>query len=181
VEFFHDMAGQSILVIANQIRSALLLLSSSWSPHPSPLSRRSDGIHILLNWDGYSNNGVRPAGLFPMQTAPIQVAHQVSLAPLSVSQPPPPPSSHHILSPLLSARSISAPWGQTTSNTSSLTSSPRRLDLLHSILRRSSTTSVSLTLTLYSVHLSPTLFPRHLNGLSRASHQATNTLQTTWQ
>jgi protein O-GlcNAc transferase len=37
---------------------------------------RSLGIHILLNWDGYSNEGVRVAGLFPLQSAPLQVAHQ---------------------------------------------------------------------------------------------------------
>ena len=36
----------------------------------------SHGIHIALNWDGYSNNGVRATGLFPLQPAPIQVAHQ---------------------------------------------------------------------------------------------------------
>jgi protein O-GlcNAc transferase len=56
VEFFHDMSGVNVLQLANKIKA--------------------DGIHILLNWDGYSNNGVRPAGLFPMQTAPIQIAHQ---------------------------------------------------------------------------------------------------------
>ena len=38
---------------------------------------KSHGIHILLNWDGYSNNGVRATGLFPQQAAPIQIAHQV--------------------------------------------------------------------------------------------------------
>jgi hypothetical protein len=37
---------------------------------------RSHGIHILLNWDGYSNNGVRATGLFPVHAAPIQIAHQ---------------------------------------------------------------------------------------------------------
>lgn len=56
VEFFHDMSGRNVLEIANAIRN--------------------DGIHILLNWDGYSNNGVRPTGLFPIHPAPLQVAHQ---------------------------------------------------------------------------------------------------------
>ena len=37
---------------------------------------RSHGIHIALNWDGYSNNGVRATGLFPLRPAPIQIAHQ---------------------------------------------------------------------------------------------------------
>jgi hypothetical protein len=97
VEFFHDMSGQSIIALANQIRSTLLLLLcpcpalSSLIMSSLCLSVRSDGIHILINWDGYSNNGVRPTGLFPMQTAPIQVAHQVT--PLDPSDPPPPPPS----------------------------------------------------------------------------------------
>src|SRR5262249_3537839 len=34
-------------------------------------------LHILVNWDGYSNNGVRADGVFPMQPAPIQVSHLV--------------------------------------------------------------------------------------------------------
>lgn len=31
---------------------------------------------ILINWDGYSNNGLRATGLFPLQPAPLQVGHQ---------------------------------------------------------------------------------------------------------
>jgi predicted O-linked N-acetylglucosamine transferase (SPINDLY family) len=34
------------------------------------------GIHILLDWDGYSNNGLRPTGLFAMQTSPLAINHQ---------------------------------------------------------------------------------------------------------
>lgn len=56
VEHFHDTSSMN----ANQTASLI----------------RSLGIHILLNWDGYSNEGVRVAGLFPLQSAPLQVAHQ---------------------------------------------------------------------------------------------------------
>ena len=56
VEFFHDTSNLNFIETSKLIRS--------------------DGIHILLNWDGYSNNGVRRTGLFPMQSAPIQIAHQ---------------------------------------------------------------------------------------------------------
>lgn len=56
VEYFHDTSSMN----ANQTAALI----------------RSLGIHILLNWDGYSNEGVRVAGLFPLQSAPLQVAHQ---------------------------------------------------------------------------------------------------------
>lgn len=78
---------------------------------------RAHGIHILLNWDGYSNNGVRPTGLFPMQCAPLQVAHQVHAFP-----PPPCPLSrlvnlYIVLRFVVTAinwlhlRNIFPPWG----------------------------------------------------------------------
>lgn len=57
VEFFHDVAGMHLQQVAELIQS--------------------HGIHILLDWDGHSNNMVRLSGLFPMQSAPIQVGHQV--------------------------------------------------------------------------------------------------------
>lgn len=60
VEFFHDCSGWDIRQLSNLILG--------------------HGIHILVNWDGYSNNGVRPTGLFPLQSAPIQVAHQEYIA-----------------------------------------------------------------------------------------------------
>ena len=56
VEHFHDTSQMDVLATARLIRS--------------------HGIHILMNWDGYSNNGVRATGLFPLQPAPIQIAHQ---------------------------------------------------------------------------------------------------------
>ena len=56
VEFFHDTSAMKFTETAEFIRS--------------------HGIHILINWDGYSNNGVRATGLFPMQSAPVQIAHQ---------------------------------------------------------------------------------------------------------
>lgn len=56
VEFFHEVQGMKVDRLAELIRS--------------------HNIHILLNWDGYSNNGVRATGLFPLQAAPVQVAHQ---------------------------------------------------------------------------------------------------------
>ena len=57
VEYFHDTSGLDVAKLAELIRS--------------------HGIHILLNWDGYSNNGVRATGLFPLQVAPLQMGHQV--------------------------------------------------------------------------------------------------------
>lgn len=57
VEHFHEVQGMDVFQLHKLIRA--------------------HGIHILLNWDGYSNNGVRPTGLFAMQPAPIQIAHQV--------------------------------------------------------------------------------------------------------
>ncbi|CAM9113709.1 unnamed protein product, partial [Ectocarpus fasciculatus] len=56
VEHFHEVQGMDVFQLHKLIRA--------------------HGIHILLNWDGYSNNGVRPTGLFAMQPAPIQIAHQ---------------------------------------------------------------------------------------------------------
>lgn len=56
VEFFHDTSSMDVNQTSQFIRGL--------------------GIHILLNWDGYSNEGVRATGLFPMHIAPIQIAHQ---------------------------------------------------------------------------------------------------------
>lgn len=56
VEYFHEVADLDVKRLSERIME--------------------DGIHILLNWDGYSNNGVRATGLFPIQAAPIQIAHQ---------------------------------------------------------------------------------------------------------
>jgi protein O-GlcNAc transferase len=55
-EYFHDVSGYDVRQQAALIRKL--------------------GIHILIDWDGYSNNGVRAAGLFPQQPAPIQMLHQ---------------------------------------------------------------------------------------------------------
>lgn len=38
---------------------------------------RQHDIHILINWDGYSNAGIRAAGIFALSPAPIQINHQV--------------------------------------------------------------------------------------------------------
>jgi predicted O-linked N-acetylglucosamine transferase (SPINDLY family) len=59
VEFFHDVSHLNVRQLSETIKN--------------------DGMHILLNWDGYSNNGVRAMGLFPLMAAPLQVAHQVWL------------------------------------------------------------------------------------------------------
>lgn len=56
VEHFHEVNGMNVKQVAELIQS--------------------HGIHILLDWDGHSNNMVRMSGLFPMQTAPVQVGHQ---------------------------------------------------------------------------------------------------------
>jgi protein O-GlcNAc transferase len=55
-EYFHDVSNLDIQQQARFIREL--------------------GIHILIDWDGYSNNGVRAAGLFPQQPAPVQILHQ---------------------------------------------------------------------------------------------------------
>lgn len=55
-EHFHDVSGLDVAQQAAFIRKL--------------------GIHILVDWDGYSNNGVRAAGLFAQQPAPLQVLHQ---------------------------------------------------------------------------------------------------------
>jgi protein O-GlcNAc transferase len=56
VEHFHDTSGMDIMATSNLIRDL--------------------GMHILLDWDGYSNQGVRAMGLFALQSAPVQIAHQ---------------------------------------------------------------------------------------------------------
>ena len=38
---------------------------------------RQHDIHVLLNWDGYSNAGIRAAGIFSLTPAPVQINHQV--------------------------------------------------------------------------------------------------------
>jgi protein O-GlcNAc transferase len=59
VEYFHDVHTLDVKQLANKIYNL--------------------GIHILLDWDGYSNNGLRPTGLFAMQPAPLAANHQVNL------------------------------------------------------------------------------------------------------
>lgn len=58
VEHFHAVHGVAIDTLAEKIRKL--------------------GIHFLVDWDGYANNGIRSAGLLPQQIAPIQIVHQVS-------------------------------------------------------------------------------------------------------
>ena len=41
------------------------------------LMRREHRLHVLINWDGYSNKGTRKEGVFALQPAPVQVAHLV--------------------------------------------------------------------------------------------------------
>ena len=65
VEFFHETAGLDVLQLSKLIRS--------------------HGIHILVDWDGYSHNGIRPTGLFPIQSAPIQVVHQEYIGTMGAS------------------------------------------------------------------------------------------------
>ena len=55
VEHFVDVSGRSEVEVATLIREEL-------------------GIHILVDMDGFSNNGLRLRSLFPLQVAPIQVA-----------------------------------------------------------------------------------------------------------
>ena len=59
VEYFHETHGMDVFQLHALIRS--------------------HNIHILLNWDGYSNNGVRPTGLFALQPSAVQIAHQVTV------------------------------------------------------------------------------------------------------
>ena len=56
VEFFHEVAGYDAI----RLRDYILSLD----------------IHILLDWDGYSNNGIRSTGLFSLQPAPLAINHQ---------------------------------------------------------------------------------------------------------
>lgn len=56
VEYFHETAGMDVYQLSKLIHG--------------------HGIHILIDWDGFSHNGIRPTGLFPIQAAPIQVVHQ---------------------------------------------------------------------------------------------------------
>jgi predicted O-linked N-acetylglucosamine transferase (SPINDLY family) len=65
VEHFHEVSGMNLKQVAELVQS--------------------HGIHLLLDWDGHSNNMVRLSGLFPMQPAPIQVGHQVNEAYLLAS------------------------------------------------------------------------------------------------
>ena len=37
---------------------------------------RSQGIHVLVEWDGYARQGERAQGLFALRPAPVQVLHQ---------------------------------------------------------------------------------------------------------
>ena len=66
VEFFHDVSGIDVNKVADLIRD--------------------HNIHILVDWDGHSNNMIRLSGLFPMQTAPLQVGHQVRTSLISKSR-----------------------------------------------------------------------------------------------
>mmetsp|Transcript_57887 Transcript_57887/g.69032 ORF Transcript_57887/g.69032 Transcript_57887/m.69032 type:complete len:533 (+) Transcript_57887:1-1599(+) len=58
-DFFHD---------AKDIRDA----------GPAELARfvASFDIHILVDWDGYCRNGIRPQGLYALRPAPVQIMHQ---------------------------------------------------------------------------------------------------------
>jgi len=65
VEYFHETAGMDVLQLSLLIRK--------------------HGIHILVDWDGYSHNGIRPTGLFPIQSAPLQVVHQEYIGTMGAS------------------------------------------------------------------------------------------------
>lgn len=56
VEYFHEVHDRDFISLGEYIQRI--------------------GIHILLDWDGYSNNGLRPMGLFAMQSTPLAVNHQ---------------------------------------------------------------------------------------------------------
>jgi protein O-GlcNAc transferase len=56
VEHFHEVVGINVVDLYN------LILQHD--------------IHILLNWDGFSNAGIRIGGIFSLSPAPIQINHQ---------------------------------------------------------------------------------------------------------
>jgi len=56
-EHFHDVSGKSRAVVIKKIKKL--------------------GIHILVNWDGYAQNGAKVEGLFGLRPAPVQVSHMV--------------------------------------------------------------------------------------------------------
>ena len=56
-EHFYDVSGKSRADVVKMIQSK--------------------GIHILINWDGYAQNGAKLEGLFGLHSAPIQVSHMV--------------------------------------------------------------------------------------------------------
>lgn len=55
-EHFHDTRDMDVSALAALIRSL--------------------DIHVLVDWDGYSNNGLRPTGLLALQPAPLCVSMQ---------------------------------------------------------------------------------------------------------
>jgi predicted O-linked N-acetylglucosamine transferase (SPINDLY family) len=57
-EYFHEVHGKARADVIKMIKK--------------------QGIHILINWDGYAQNGAKIDGLFGLHPAPIQVSHMVS-------------------------------------------------------------------------------------------------------
>lgn len=76
---------------------------------------RKHDIHILLNWDGYSNAGIRAAGIFALTPAPIQINHQVNADKFT------PCSTFVMWLYPINDRNISEPWEQIIFNISYLT------------------------------------------------------------
>lgn len=62
----------------NKIRNSVEYFHETHTMDTGQLFRliREHDIHILLNWDGYSNAGIRAAGIFALTPAPIQMNHQ---------------------------------------------------------------------------------------------------------
>ena len=58
-EHFYDVSGKSRADVVKMIQSK--------------------GIHILINWDGYAQNGAKLEGLYGLHSAPIQVSHMVKV------------------------------------------------------------------------------------------------------
>ena len=56
-EHFHDVSGKSCAEVIKMMKKV--------------------GIHILINWDGYAQNGAKLEGLFGLHPAPIQISHMV--------------------------------------------------------------------------------------------------------
>jgi protein O-GlcNAc transferase len=58
VDFFHDCQAMKL----DHIKAARFI--------------HDEGIHILIEWDGYARQGERAQGLFALRSAPIQILHQ---------------------------------------------------------------------------------------------------------